>query len=189
MPDLNTLRYRINERDEITFVNQAWTAFAESNQAAEALSGSVVGQSLWLFISDRATRSLYKQIIARVRAGHAVQFNLRCDSPGCRRLLHMSITLADDGTVEFRTHEIEHAERPNVRLLSAGGERTDEFIRECAWCNRFDVGDNTWLEVEAATSHLHLFDDGELPRVSHGICGECFDRMSRMIGEPEETYL
>ena len=43
----------------------------------------------------------------------------------------------------------------------------------CAWCNRIRVGD-CFVSVDPS-----IMGDGDLPeRTTHGICPECFERVS-----------
>ncbi len=167
------VQYRIDEKDEITFVDESWPRFAEENDGVHLVGPGLLGRSLWDFITDAATRQLYEQILARVRKGQVAQFSLRCDGPACRRLLEMTITAGEAGAVEFATNPLRLEDRKPVPLLAAGTERSADFLRSCAWCNRIDVGGGEWAEVEDAAERLRLFELHRMPRLTHTICEAC----------------
>jgi hypothetical protein len=177
------VRYRINDRDEITFVDGAWDRFAETNDGAEIVGNKVLGRILWDFISDGVTRQLYQQIVARVRQGHQAQFKLRCDSPSCKRHLEMTIHAAGTDIIEFATQSLQVEDRPPMALLARGTPRSTELLRACAWCNRIDVGSDEWTEVEVAVERLKLFEVGRMPQLTHGICEACFATMTSTLDD------
>jgi len=177
------VRYRINDRDEIIFVNEAWAEFEETNDGAEVVGNGVLGRVLWDFISDVATRQLYQQIVARVRQGHQAQFKLRCDGPSCKRHLEMTIHAVGTGIIEFATQSLQVEDRPPMALLAMGTPRSTELIRVCSWCNRIDIGSDTWTEVEVAVERLNLFDVGRMPQLTHGMCAACLVTMTNSLDD------
>lgn len=177
------VRYRINDRDEITFVDEEWDRFAETNDGAEVVGNEVLGRNLWEFICDPATRHLYQQIVARVRQGCQAQFKLRCDSPSCKRHLAMTIHAPETGIVEFATQSLLVEDRPPMALLAKGTPRSTELLLACAWCNRIDVGSDAWTEVEVAVERLKLFEVGRMPQLTHGICAACFATMTSTLDD------
>ena len=50
--------YRLNDRDEIVFVNDVWSEFATANDGRHLVPSQVLGRSLWDFITDLTTRQL-----------------------------------------------------------------------------------------------------------------------------------
>jgi hypothetical protein len=172
------VRYRINDRDEITFVNEAWDRFAEANDGGELAGDRVRGRILWNFISDKLTRQLYQQIVARVRQGHVAKFTLRCDSPSCRRHLEMTIRASGTDAIEFTTRSLRLEDRVPADLLTRATPRSADLLLSCAWCNRVNVGPDAWAEVEIAAERLKLFEFRRMPQLTHGICADCFGRMT-----------
>jgi len=183
------VRYAIDADDKICFVDDAWGLFAEANDGAELTRAAMLGRSLWDCISDHTTRTLYRQVIDRVRSGQLAEFTLRCDGPSCRRLLEMTITPAADGVVEFETRTISAEDRAPVPVLSRSTTRTVELLRMCAWCNQVNVGTggDEWVEVEEAMERLRIFEDGTAPQVTHGICEPCLARMMQTIEAMEKV--
>jgi hypothetical protein len=174
------VRYRVNDRDEITYVDEGWGWFAQANDAPNLTGPQVLGRSLWDFISDATTHQLYRQVLDRVRLGFPVQFPLRCDGPSCRRWLEMSITSFEIGQIEFMTRLVRLEVREPVLLLAQVEARSNELLRACGWCNRVHIGD-AWVEVENAIQQLRLFEWPRLPQLTHGICEMCFQTMMQTL--------
>jgi hypothetical protein len=175
--------YRINARDELVSVGGAWTAFALENDGGDLAGDRVVGCSLWGFIDDESTRRLYRQLLKIVRHGNPMTFPLRCDCPGQRRHLEMTLSPCpgDAGEVLFRSRLVSLEERAATPLLARHTLRSGELIRCCAWCNRFVLGASEWVELEEAIDRLQLFAKTKLPGISHGICPNCFEVMKRRV--------
>jgi hypothetical protein len=180
--DKDEIVYRVNAKDEIVFVSPGWDRFAASNDGDGVMSSLILNRPLWQFISDPTTRELYREILARIRSGRSLRFDLRCDSPACRRLLEMIVTPAADGDVDFCTHVLHAEDRESQALLDPGVARSEKALRDCSWCNRIEI-DGEWLEVEDAIDRLHLFEQSYLPSMLHGICEPCFAKMTETLAE------
>jgi len=172
------IKYRINVLGEITYVNSSWDEFALVNDAPELSSGQILGRSIWEFISDDTTVFLYHQMVDRARLGNNVQFQLRCDSPSTRRMLDVKIEMHPTGDIEFQSRAIQETAREPQELFSRGRERSDEMLTVCSWCNKIKVAEEDWREVENAMPNLSVFQLGAAPQLSHGMCGECYQRIS-----------
>jgi hypothetical protein len=168
--------YRVNDRDEIVHVSEGWCAFARANHGPE----DVLHRPLWDFVADPTTRQLYRDVLAAVRGGRVIHFELRCDSPAIRRLLEMVISPADAGQVEFRTRVLWEQPRPPAEMLGSDPSRSGELLRACGWCKLVNVG-GEWVEVEQAVARLRLFDRPRLPMLTHGICDGCYARMIQTL--------
>lgn len=167
--------YRLNEKDEIAFVNDEWDAFAQTNDGGDLVREKVLSRKLWDFIADAQTGQLYVSLVKRVRSGQPAHFNYRCDSPSLRRFMTMDMTLVHDGMVEFRTRAVRTEARQPQSILSRLVSRSTSMVTSCGWCRKFKVGD-VWMEVEEAVHGLRLFEQNTTPKVTHGICEDC-DRM------------
>lgn len=174
------LTYRIDGRDVIAAVNDAWAPFAQANQAPQLTD--VVGQSVWDHVADDTTRQVYRDLIAGVRAGRIVTFTYRCDAPALRRFMRMTMLPEADGGVAFDS-VIERAEpRPPVALLdSTSGEPSAMVVRMCSWCKRAYV-EGGWHEIEIAVERLGLFSGGPMPGLTHGMCEDCYARVTAEDG-------
>lgn len=179
------IHYRLNDRDEIVYVNAAWNAFAWANSGEHLTAPHVLGRSLWEFIVDRTTRALYKDILARVRSGRSVRFRLRCDSPEYRRLLEMEVSHGLDDVTDFRIRTLSQQARERQPLLDTDRPHSEELLRVCGWCRKVHAS-GRWVEVEEAVSLLGLFVRPLLPAVTHGICEDCYERMVATISEGDK---
>lgn len=171
------VRYRINQHDQITFVDDAWEQFAQANEAADLTGGHVLGRALWEFICDSATRQVYAQVLERVRRGRLTRFTLRCDAPTCRRLLEMTVRADGPNAVKFTTRTILFETHARLPLVDRNTPRSVDLLRTCGWCNRVEDGHGGWAHVEDAVARLRLFEAERMPRLSHGICGGCLQKM------------
>jgi len=172
--------YRIDSDDRIIYVNDQWDRFAGGNDGDGVRSSEVLGRSLWDFIDGLTTQQIYRQIVKRSRAGNAVDYPLRCDAPDRRRLLQMDVRPADGGAVEFRSRIVSEEPRQALSLLDRRFPRTGDLITVCSWCEKVRVG-GRWVEVEDAIAALGLFQQGELPALTHGICRDCSESMNKVI--------
>lgn len=172
--------YRVNDQDEIVFVNAAWDQFAASNGGENLLAPQILHRSLWDFIQDLTTSDLYRRILHRARTVGPVRFTLRCDSPSSRRLLAMHVLGGGDGAVEFRTTTLREEPRAAVSLMTAARSDPAAILCMCGWCQKVQVG-SSWEEVEVAVQRLHLFDNTHLPAVTHGICPSCYQAMLQTL--------
>lgn len=180
--DGNGVVYRIDERDTVVFVDDAWDRFAAANAGDRVFAARVLNHSLWDFVLDPTTRSLYKKVLDRVRSGSPVAFSFRCDAPDGRRLMEMQVARMSDGHVEFRTRTVEEEDRPYLALLDASLPRSSDLVKVCGWCSRISVG-RSWIEIEDALGHLRLLEEAAPPMLSHGLCERCHDDMSATLAE------
>lgn len=110
-------------------------------------------------------------------------YEIRCDSPACRRLLQMQIRKFDDaGAVEFRSTTLEEDARESPPKQSAQadgavGQEGEPAVRICSWCNRFHAA-GEWMEVEEALPRLRLLEYPDVRMLTHGICEDCLEKMT-----------
>lgn len=180
MPNDDDVVYRIDERDKITFVNEAWDRHALEAATPGLTAPGVLARSLWDYVSDTTTRQLYRDMILSIRAGRRIRFPFRCDAPDARRFLRMDARALGAGAVEFRTRVLVRQERPAQLVLQAGGARREPHLRICGWCKKIPDG-LAWVEIEAAVAKMDLFASEDLPALTHGICPECEAAMNRTL--------
>lgn len=171
--------HRIDRRGTIVEVNAAWLEFARANRYPGD-PGTAVGQSLWDHISDIETRHLYKELVARAGAIGPLRVAYRCDAPDLRRFMEMTIAFdaASDSTT-FTSRILHTEERPRLPLLDPATEPAEgTLLRLCSWCKRGEYREE-WIEIEQLVNRLRLFERDRLPRITHGICPECRDRVRR----------
>lgn len=141
-----------------------------------------VGTDFLAAITDLSLRELYRMILTRVReTGQTLTFNLRCDTAELRRLSFVRIDrVRRDGrdlleVVNGMLDERPHAMR--LALLDPAVPHTPEFLTICSWCKQVKLADGRWVEVEEAMHALHLFQQPELPGLSHGMCPACAEQV------------
>lgn len=179
MSNILNISYVINERNEIVFVNEDWSELAIANAAPELVAENILNRNLWDFISGDTTREVYKNLVEKVRAGRAVNFDLRCDSPDQRRFTEMSITLQENKHIRFDSRVVNAEKRVVQNVFQSDERRSDKVIVVCSWCKKVDMRDGTWREIEEALSNLELFESDNIPKMSHGMCISCYRAISK----------
>lgn len=171
--------HRIDPGDRISFVNAAWLDFAAEN-GWETSSYQVLGSQLMPHISDAETRHIYRLLIDRTReSGRTTRFCYRCDSPGFRRFMEMRVGSAGRGQIEFRSRVLRLERRTDIEVLDATRQdRSGTFLTICSWCKAVRAGD-VWVELEDGLRRMGILASVRLPQISHGICPNCSERMSR----------
>lgn len=172
---VDLVTYQIDDRDRIDEVSGSWPEFATANGGAP-LATSVLGRSLWKFVSDETTRQVYRDLIARVRAGRTVSFSYRCDSPALRRFMRMTMSPGSNAAVIFNS-VIVRTEPREPQLLTAPSIGADDLLRICGWCKRVAI-DDTWVEIEVAVDRLGIMDEQPAAGITHGMCPECVTRVA-----------
>lgn len=177
MVDLVT--YDVDAADTIRGVGGRWAEFAVANGGAHLVAG-VLGRPLWDFVAGATTRHMYGVLCARVRQGHTVSFQYRCDSPTTRRYMRMRLVPVEDGGVRFESETLMTRSWPPALLESTPSTRRDVLVRLCSWCKKGLI-DGVWEELEVVVERLGMFfGDTESP-VSHGICPTCATSLEEAI--------
>jgi hypothetical protein len=169
--------HRIDAEGRICFVNDAWLAFADEN-GWRTSAADLLGTPLNTRIAGAEPRHIYRLLIDRVRhAGHPARFAYRCDSPDLRRFMEMRISALSDGQVEFCSRVLRLEPRERIRVLdSALRQRSEEVLQMCSWCKAV-FAQPAWLDLEEAVQRLGILAEAALPRISHGICPTCSERL------------
>jgi hypothetical protein len=66
-----------------------------------------------------------------------------------------------------------------ARILREAGSGGAMLVH-CAWCGRIQVGDE-WLELTAIGTGQTRIAEQLVRRSTHGICPDCFERVSRDV--------
>lgn len=182
MDEPETCGYDLDTDLRIVGVDSRWSKFAAANQAPELVPPpGPLGQSALSCVADHTSALIYAELFERVlRTGQDVVFPIRCDSPTRRRYLRLTISPRSPDGLHIETTLTRAENRPPVALLERDRPRGSDLLRMCGWCKSTEVA-GAWLEVEEAVAALRLFEGGPLPRVSHGICPPCLERMCREL--------
>jgi hypothetical protein len=158
--------------DTIAWVDHGFDELAIEHGVPE-LTESAIGRPLLDFVAGDGPRELQDHLLRRARRSEdPIQFLYRCDAPGVRRMGRMELAAQPGGGVIFTSVFDEVEQRtPPIALLDPDAPRSPDggaAVRECAWCNRFDVGG--WREADDAMARLA---NEPLPHVEHSVCDVC----------------
>ena len=171
------IEYEIDALDSFVSIGGDWDRFAEKNGAPRLTADNLLGRSLWSYISGADVASLYRALMDRVRESkRAINFDFRCDSPNKRRWFHLIVTPLPGNCLRFYSILLKEEVRPPVRLFGSDVPCSDELLTVCSVCKKVKCAD-VWVEVEEAVKKLHLLEDEPHPRISHGLCCECYTRL------------
>lgn len=167
---VEALSYVIDHQDRLIRLDEGYYRFAEENGWDDV--GSSLGRSLWDFVAGEDVRRLQRLLVRRIRDGvRDVELTCRCDGPDRTREMDVRIAATASGRgvlFSARVRSEEDRDEPQ-RLLDPEVPRAPDRLPMCAWCDRFEVGDE-WVEVEEAAKRLQLFGRSELPAIDHTIC-------------------
>jgi len=175
--------YEIDPDDKIVFCNAGWEAFALENGGQELRFKSVKGRPIWDFLTDSSTTDLYKRLIEHARKGNSIKFTFRCDSPTLFRLLEMNMSLTRKGHVRFSTKVLQIEARTNQNPLLSEPGKSQEPLVVCSWCGKLNIYRQIWQNIDVALAKVKIFEQAELPPVSHGICDDCLLALRQVLNE------
>lgn len=169
-----TFVYELDAEDRIQAVNDAWDTFAQDNGAPDLAREEVVGMALWRFINDPHTVDLYRLLLDRLRhTGRTIEFDYRCDSPDCRRFLHMKVEPLDNGGVRFISRLDRTEPRPAVQALDPNLPRHPGVLSMCSICKRVRSAQQDWVPIEEALKSSETMQRDRPPSVAQGVCPDC----------------
>lgn len=171
--------YELDADLRIVGVDDRWSEFAAANQAPRLVVPPwPLGESALSCVSDATSVLLYQRLFERVlHTARPISFPIRCDAPGRRRYLTLTISPRTPAGLRIETVLTRTEERPAVALLDPERPVGVDALRMCGWCKSVDVA-GRWREVEDALVEMRLFERELLPRVTHGICEPCYGRVS-----------
>lgn len=173
MPGMEDIVYRVDAAGIIVAVNEEWDRFAAENDAPELLGSRVIGRRMSDFISGADTQLVFELLKDMATQVRPISIPFRCDDPGSRRTMEMSVTAVPGGEVEFRTRIVGLESRRAIRLIDRQARRDKtRMVSLCAWCNRGKLN-GAWMELEELVHELQLFDGHPVPEIAHGMCDDC----------------
>ncbi|MBX3276391.1 MAG: hypothetical protein KF868_00155 [Acidobacteria bacterium] len=168
--------YIIDAADRVIHLDEDWVKCAGEMGREDLAPGRILGRTIWSFLHGIETVHLYRLLVRRARRGAQIEFRLVVKAGGEAQLRRMKIqAIAGGESVVFESSPIEAAEPDSTPLLSSGeGEAQESLLIVCSWCDRVKLPDETWVEVEQAVSRLGLFERETPPKLTHGVCEDCF---------------
>ena len=177
MVALDSVRYlyRVDKDDKITWVNAAWLAFAQENNALELTESRVVGRCLWEFVADKATCDEYRRVHAHLRGKKKVAvIPFRCDSPNLRRDMRLTISgNASDESLDCESVIVQAMPHRYISVLDPGRSRAESFLTMCSCCKRVLVEPDGWLDVAIFSQRLRSRARTTWPHTRQTLCPKC----------------
>ncbi len=182
-------RYCVDENDVVTSVDQWWLAFAQENNASGLTESNILGRSLWDFISDDPTRTLYREIHAHVRStGSPISIPLRCDSPTLQRFMELTISTPRDRQLLYECALIRAVPQRRLAVLDPEQKRSVGFLIMCSFCKRCLIEPAAWLELENIALKLRLYDGQTVPELIFTVCPTCEDTARRRVSQSDQSF-
>jgi hypothetical protein len=183
MPEdrLPKFHYRVDAGDEIVWVDAWWLAFARENGASDLTEEHVLGRSLWNFIEDDETRTLYQEIHQRVRdTGRPAILPFRCDSPHVDRHMRLTITRGPDRQLCYESVLLRVETRRQLPLLARHQPRSEAFLTLCSCCKKALIEPAGWLDLAEVVVRLRLLEQERVPRLRNVLCPDCACELRRL---------
>ncbi|TWU14979.1 hypothetical protein Pla52o_55160 [Novipirellula galeiformis] len=178
-------RYCVDQKDVIVCINDWWLAFAKENHSAELNELTVVGKSLWEFIVDEPTRTLYKEIHNWVRmSGTPITIPFRCDSPVLQRYMQLTINRAANGGLRYESALIRALPQRHLSVFEPSQPRTKAFLTMCSFCKRTLIEPSGWLEMENIAIKLQMYETQTVPGLHYTVCPECASQFQQEQLQP-----
>ncbi|MCF7805966.1 MAG: hypothetical protein K9N46_16370 [Candidatus Marinimicrobia bacterium] len=176
--------YTIDGNDIIRSVNEDFESFARANDGRELAGGSVIGRSLWNYVTGELTKGYYKNLISAVRENReSITLPFRCDAPSLRREMIMELRPGEDESIQFICRMNQSAPREPVEAISKTSKKSDRFLSMCSWCKRVELPDQGWMDIEEAIQIDPLLSRDPYPQFTHGICSECMAQQKKLIAK------
>ncbi len=176
------ISYTLDRHNAIIDVNEGWEAFASQNEGEGLSLEDIRGHLIWEYVASAEVRYIWNEVLERVRRrGRSTTIPFRCDGPATRREIEAYISALPNGCIQYENYLHREDARTPIPLLSmqtAGG--TNGCVRMCSWCKNI-LAPAGWLELEDAVNELRLLDQQAMPRISHGVCPDCFERIMSSI--------
>lgn len=166
-----TTGYRLDARDRIIEVSGEWDRFACDNGAEELAMDSVIGVPLRSFISGDVTRMFIDTMHARVRlSGRPMTVPYRCDSPGVKRFMEMSLAAIGNDLISEHRLLSEHV-MPRALVFRSADGRPHAWTKRCSMCNRLSMPGGRLIEPDEFAETK--YPDGEAVGVIYFVCEDC----------------
>lgn len=168
------IQYRLDKSDLIVDVGGAWDRMAVENGGNELCGHSVLGRSLYDFISGDVSKMFVRTIIDGVRVLRRPRtVPYRCDSPGLRRFMEMSISCEDGGGLLLEHRQLRTEATGRRFDFTVGVAPVRQMVVRCSHCNSVKFS-GVWGEPERVLPEA----PGKVP-VIYGVCPNCMDKVRR----------
>lgn len=172
-------RYRLDARDRIVEVGGDWDRFAIDNGAEELVSGVILGMPLRTFIAGDVTRMFVEALLARVRlTGRPAIIPYRCDSPGVKRFMEMSLESIGAELISEHRFLSEQVMFSPLSCVAAREPGARDVLKRCSMCSRLTDRSGQSCEPDDYPN-----PSGRTVRVIYHVCPDCQRRVqTRLAG-------
>lgn len=171
----NSLFYRLDKGDRITEIGGSWDRMAQENGGDHLCGQAVLGFPLYDYISGDVSKMFVRTVIDGVRVlGRTRTVPYRCDSPGLRRYMEMSVAFEPGGGVLLEHRQLRTESTGRRFDFQVGVQPLRKMVIRCSHCNRLKV-EGVWDEAE---SQLPAERASMVP-VIYGVCPQCMDLVRR----------
>lgn len=166
-----SLFYALDRQDRIIDVGGAWDDFALENDGKSVLRERVLGTPVFKHVNGDISAMYLRTLLSSVRLlDRSVTRCYRCDSPGTKRFMEMTLTPdADDGVMI--AHRLLRTESLPARFIFTVAKGRPSFAVRCSMCNRLKQ-DGEWQEPEVLLSK-HDWGNAQPRSVIYGVCDDC----------------
>lgn len=172
MQEVQEVSYRIDRNDKIVVIWGDWyTSAIEGNKPSLAHPASVIGKSVFDFISDKPTQQFYKTLFKKCRELMITQeIEYRCDSPTHKRFMRMVISPRENGSLDLINTtllEVPFIFPVFIKTVQPGSD--DISAHRCSICNDLKlVGTRHWIKPSS-----FRFQENNTFTVTHDVCDAC----------------
>lgn len=91
--------------------------------------------------------------------------------------------ITQETETQFNIDSLKIEQHASQTSFNQNAKQPEEWVVVCGWCKKIDIDQGNWKEIEEAVIELDLFKKGKSPQITHGICDDCFLKMSEEIPE------
>lgn len=170
-----TVRYELDQKDRIVKVGGDWDTFATANGAEELTKDAVIGHPLRRYVLGDVTRMFIDTMLTKVRVtGTPFSVPYRCDSPGTKRFMEMSLFMSSlPGIIVAEHRLVKEQPMPPLSIWAADARANSsapgQLFKRCSMCNRLAGRDGIPIEPDK----LQRPDPGSPLRVIYYVCQAC----------------
>ena len=180
----SSIQYILDPKDVIVDINGKWDQFAVENDCQNLSVQTVIGTSIWDYVTGMEVTHLYQLIFEEVRKSNKTMgFQFRCDSPKEKRYMEMNVR-HESGDVYLVSSLLNTQDHEStLPILDSTIPTSEEFIYMCSWCRAIQLEEHEWVSLEDGVVKLDLFSKDMMPKISHGICSSCHKTISNELSD------
>lgn len=147
------LYFDLNESDNICDVSSNWDSVAEMQSGQAFVANSIIGNSVWPYISGAGTQEFFADLFAKVRAEHrSVRLPYRCDARMLKRYFEMVIRRLPNGNLRIAHEEVEGTEEA-FSVLHLHDSEIDGVCSICLSVKRSGFWRDDYFSPRGAVAH------------------------------------